>query len=251
MFERPEDCSECRGTGAEGGSAGLATCTRCGGEGVIRKKAGFLTSRRDCMGCGGTGQIPRVRCRDLRRGGACRSRAALRGADSAGLDGRLHPARAAGRGTRAARRSVGRPARHHARAAAPVLRARGDARGGRADHRRCRSARRGHAGRGDRSARCSTGGCGCACRRGPSRGRCSACAARVSQRARPGVRGDAHVRVVVEVPSAVSDEARALLEQAGADAGRRGDAAPACVPDRGGSRTGRREDRRADQSGDV
>jgi molecular chaperone DnaJ len=62
VFERPEDCKSCHGTGAEGGNAGLTTCTRCGGEGVIRKKAGFLTSRRDCMGCGATGQVPRVRC---------------------------------------------------------------------------------------------------------------------------------------------------------------------------------------------
>ena len=62
VFERPEDCAECSGTGAEGGNAGLVTCARCNGEGVIRKKAGFLSSRRDCMGCGGTGQVPRVRC---------------------------------------------------------------------------------------------------------------------------------------------------------------------------------------------
>jgi molecular chaperone DnaJ len=62
VFERPEDCNDCHGTGAKGGTAGLATCSRCGGEGVIRKKAGFLTSRRDCMGCGGTGQVPRVLC---------------------------------------------------------------------------------------------------------------------------------------------------------------------------------------------
>jgi len=62
VFERPEDCADCHGTGAEGGTAGLATCTRCNGEGVIRKKAGFLSTRRDCMGCGGTGQVPRVRC---------------------------------------------------------------------------------------------------------------------------------------------------------------------------------------------
>jgi molecular chaperone DnaJ len=61
-FERPEDCRACLGTGAEGASAGLATCTRCGGEGIVRKKAGFLTTRRECMGCGGTGQVPRVRC---------------------------------------------------------------------------------------------------------------------------------------------------------------------------------------------
>jgi molecular chaperone DnaJ len=62
VFERPEDCKTCLGTGAEGAAAGLTTCTRCSGEGVIRKKAGFLMSRRECMGCGGTGQVPRVRC---------------------------------------------------------------------------------------------------------------------------------------------------------------------------------------------
>ncbi|HEY6475474.1 MAG TPA: DnaJ C-terminal domain-containing protein, partial [Polyangia bacterium] len=61
-FERPEDCRACLGTGAEGAGAGLVTCSRCGGEGIVRKKAGFLTTRRECMGCGGTGQVPRVRC---------------------------------------------------------------------------------------------------------------------------------------------------------------------------------------------
>ena len=61
-FERPEDCRACFGTGAEGASAGLVTCARCHGEGVLRKKTGFLTTRRECMGCGGTGQVPRVRC---------------------------------------------------------------------------------------------------------------------------------------------------------------------------------------------
>jgi molecular chaperone DnaJ len=61
-FERAEDCAACRGTGAAGGAAGLITCTRCAGEGVIRKKAGFLSARRECLGCGGTGQVPRVPC---------------------------------------------------------------------------------------------------------------------------------------------------------------------------------------------
>ena len=61
-FERAEDCAACRGTGAAGGAAGLMACARCGGEGVIRKKAGFLSARRECLGCGGTGEVPRVRC---------------------------------------------------------------------------------------------------------------------------------------------------------------------------------------------
>src|SRR5205814_7822370 len=32
----------------------------CNGEGVIRAKVGFLAGRRECLGCGGTGQVPRV-----------------------------------------------------------------------------------------------------------------------------------------------------------------------------------------------
>jgi molecular chaperone DnaJ len=63
VFERPEDCEACRGAGAEGGAAGMMPCGRCGGEGVIRAKVGFLSGRRECLGCGGTGQIPRVPCK--------------------------------------------------------------------------------------------------------------------------------------------------------------------------------------------
>ena len=61
-FDRSEDCLACRGTGAEGGAAGLTKCGRCGGEGVLRQKAGLLGGRRVCGVCAGTGQIPRVRC---------------------------------------------------------------------------------------------------------------------------------------------------------------------------------------------
>ena len=58
VFERAEDCEACLGSGAEGGAAGLVKCARCDGEGVIRAKVGFLTGRRECLGCGGTGQVP-------------------------------------------------------------------------------------------------------------------------------------------------------------------------------------------------
>jgi molecular chaperone DnaJ len=63
VFERPEDCEACRGSGAEGGAAGMVTCARCNGEGSIRSKVGFIPGRRECLGCGGTGQVPRVRCK--------------------------------------------------------------------------------------------------------------------------------------------------------------------------------------------
>jgi molecular chaperone DnaJ len=68
-FERAEDCTACRGSGAEGGTAGLIRCERCNGEGMIRKKAGFLSSRRECLACGGTGEVPRVRCRSCEGAG--------------------------------------------------------------------------------------------------------------------------------------------------------------------------------------
>ena len=61
-FDRAEDCAACRGSGAEGGVAGLMKCARCGGEGVLRQKTGLLGGRRECMACGGTGEVPRVRC---------------------------------------------------------------------------------------------------------------------------------------------------------------------------------------------
>jgi molecular chaperone DnaJ len=63
VFERPEDCEACRGSGAEGGPAGMQTCARCNGEGAIRSKVGFISGRRECLGCGGTGQVPRVACK--------------------------------------------------------------------------------------------------------------------------------------------------------------------------------------------
>ncbi|MES1205062.1 MAG: molecular chaperone DnaJ [Pseudomonadota bacterium] len=62
-FDRSEDCAACRGTGAEGGAAGLAKCGRCGGRGSQQLKPGLLGGRRECAVCGGTGEIPRVRCR--------------------------------------------------------------------------------------------------------------------------------------------------------------------------------------------
>ncbi|HEX7597414.1 MAG TPA: molecular chaperone DnaJ [Polyangia bacterium] len=62
-FTRSEDCRACNGTGAEGGAAGLQPCVRCGGQGWTRQKTGFFATRRDCLACAGGGQVPRVRCK--------------------------------------------------------------------------------------------------------------------------------------------------------------------------------------------
>ena len=61
-FDRNEDCRACSGTGAEGGAAGLVSCSRCGGQGFTRQRAGFLSAKRECLACGGSGEVPRVRC---------------------------------------------------------------------------------------------------------------------------------------------------------------------------------------------
>ena len=62
-FTRTSDCPDCRGTGAEGGAAGLVACSHCEGLGFVRQKAGFLTARRECQACGGAGEVARVRCK--------------------------------------------------------------------------------------------------------------------------------------------------------------------------------------------
>jgi molecular chaperone DnaJ len=62
-FARTSDCPDCRGTGAEGGAAGLVACSHCEGQGFVRQKAGFLSTRRECRACGGAGEVARVRCK--------------------------------------------------------------------------------------------------------------------------------------------------------------------------------------------
>jgi molecular chaperone DnaJ len=61
-FDRTEDCRQCSGTGAQGGAAGLVTCARCEGQGYTRQRAGFLSARKECLACGGSGEVPKVRC---------------------------------------------------------------------------------------------------------------------------------------------------------------------------------------------
>jgi molecular chaperone DnaJ len=62
-FTRTSDCSDCRGTGAEGGAAGLVECTQCQGLGFTRQKVGFLSARKECQACGSAGEVARVRCK--------------------------------------------------------------------------------------------------------------------------------------------------------------------------------------------
>jgi len=61
-LRRSESCDDCAGSGAVGGAAGLAPCSRCDGKGNIKSGPGILAARRECRACGGSGEIPRVRC---------------------------------------------------------------------------------------------------------------------------------------------------------------------------------------------
>ena len=60
-----EACPRCNGKGAEPGS-GTVTCPGCNGRGEQLFSQGFLSVRRTCSHCGGTGQIVKNVCRDCR-----------------------------------------------------------------------------------------------------------------------------------------------------------------------------------------
>jgi molecular chaperone DnaJ len=72
-FARTADCVSCRGTGAEGGAAGLISCASCEGQGFHRTKTGFFTTRRECQACGGAGEVARVPCKTCAGAGLCES----------------------------------------------------------------------------------------------------------------------------------------------------------------------------------
>lgn len=60
---RLEVCPSCQGSGAESRD-GWATCTHCHGRGEQFYRQGFLTIRRTCSYCGGSGRVLRRPCRN-------------------------------------------------------------------------------------------------------------------------------------------------------------------------------------------
>lgn len=62
---RAEECSECKGSGAEPGSD-LKTCTECKGRGYVtvqqRSMFGMMQTQRPCSKCGGRGKIIEKQC---------------------------------------------------------------------------------------------------------------------------------------------------------------------------------------------
>ena len=62
---RMEPCDRCRGNGSEPGS-GPTACPTCHGRGEILYQQSFLSIRRTCSTCGGSGQIIRNPCGECR-----------------------------------------------------------------------------------------------------------------------------------------------------------------------------------------
>jgi molecular chaperone DnaJ len=68
-FPARRDCEVCGGTGAKGGAAGLATCAECGGRGEIKVQQGFFSVGRPCGACGGSGKVVKEPCEGCKGAG--------------------------------------------------------------------------------------------------------------------------------------------------------------------------------------
>ncbi len=60
-----EKCAHCEGKGAEPGSS-VSQCAQCRGRGEVLYQQGFLSVRRTCPQCGGSGQVIKNPCRECR-----------------------------------------------------------------------------------------------------------------------------------------------------------------------------------------
>jgi molecular chaperone DnaJ len=63
LVSRSEPCDPCRGSGIEAGKKAIV-CGRCAGRGQETFSRGFMVMSRTCSGCGGTGRIVRDPCRE-------------------------------------------------------------------------------------------------------------------------------------------------------------------------------------------
>ena len=64
-YRRPVACKKCSGSGAEPGS-GKTTCSTCGGAGQVTSNRGFISFRQVCPSCQGAGQTIEKPCGDCR-----------------------------------------------------------------------------------------------------------------------------------------------------------------------------------------
>ena len=77
LIPRDELCPRCRGNRAEPGS-GLVTCPACHGRGEVVYQQSFLSIRRTCSQCGGSGKMIRQACSECRGQGTVRAERRLK-----------------------------------------------------------------------------------------------------------------------------------------------------------------------------
>jgi molecular chaperone DnaJ len=63
LIPRLEECGRCRGQGGEPGE-GVVTCPVCRGRGEVLYQQSFLSIRRTCSQCGGSGRVVRIACKE-------------------------------------------------------------------------------------------------------------------------------------------------------------------------------------------
>lgn len=69
-------CEDCKGTGAQKGSA-PETCSVCNGRGAVRAQQGFFTVERTCANCQGTGKVIKSPCKTCAGSGRTRKEKSL------------------------------------------------------------------------------------------------------------------------------------------------------------------------------
>ena len=82
---RTEPCGKCRGSGSEPGS-NSSTCPTCQGRGEVLYQQSFISIRRTCSTCNGSGQIIRNPCSQCRGGGYQQTQRKLKVNIPAGVD---------------------------------------------------------------------------------------------------------------------------------------------------------------------
>ncbi len=89
LIPRDEVCPRCQGSRAEPGS-GMSTCHTCHGRGEVIYQQSFLSIRRTCGQCGGSGKTIRQPCQQCRGEGAVRAERRLKVNVPAGVDNGTH-----------------------------------------------------------------------------------------------------------------------------------------------------------------
>jgi len=68
-FPSPVECGSCHGTGAKNGDAGMRQCNSCGGKGEMKVQQGFFSLSKKCPTCAGLGKVIGEPCEVCKGGG--------------------------------------------------------------------------------------------------------------------------------------------------------------------------------------